>query len=72
MKYVVGYINFDDNDLILELIDAKNEHEAFWKHSQLQSGDWDDCNRDTIGMNAEELSQWSFDFDMMVSVLEIQ
>ncbi len=71
MKYVVGHISFFDNDLILELVDAKDEHEAFWKHSKLQDACWDDCVRDTLGMNSEELQAWSFGLDMLVSVLEL-
>lgn len=71
MKYVVGYISFFDNYLILERIDAKNEHEAFWKHSKLQDDCWEISKKETKGMDSEELQAWSFDCDMLVSVLEI-
>ncbi len=70
-NYVVGYINFFDNELILEEISASSPSEAFWKHSKLQYDGWDENQESTKGMDAEELQAWSFDFDMVVSVLEL-
>lgn len=71
MRYVVGYINFDDNELILEEVLANNPHEAFWRHSKLQDNYWNDCKSKTEGMNTDQLQDWSFDFDMLVSVLKL-
>ncbi len=71
MKYVVGYINFCDNVLILEEVSAKSAHEAFWKHSKMQSDDWNEMKEATKDMDAKQLQDWSFDFDMIVGVLEI-
>lgn len=70
-RYVVGYISLFDHELKLELVEAENEHEAFWKHSELQSPDWDGLEKETEGMDAAQLEDWSFDFDMVVAVLEL-
>ena len=71
MKYVVGHINQFDSDLILEEVTASSLHEAFWGHSKMKSDDWNDMKEDTKDMDAEQLQQWSFDFDMNVAVLEL-
>ncbi len=71
MKYVVGYINFFDNELILEEVSANSPHEAFWAHSKLRSDDWDANKEATKGMDSEELQDWGWDSDMSVSVLEL-
>lgn len=71
MKYVVGYINFFDNELILEEVMAESAHEAFWRHSKMQCNDWDAAKEATKGMDSDELQAWSFDFDMIVGVLEL-
>jgi len=70
-RYVVGHINCFDNNLILEVVEASDPHDAFWKHSKLQDDCWGSCKRDTEGMDPEELQNWSFDFDMSVAVLEL-
>lgn len=70
-RFVVGYINCSDNNLVLEEVSANSPHEAFWKHSKLQDDWWGDSVNVTKGMNSEELQDWSFDFDMSVSVLEL-
>ena len=70
-RYVVGYLNCFDNNLVLEEISADSPHDALWKHSKLQDDNWGDCVNDTKGMDSEELQDWGFDFDMSVSVLEV-
>jgi hypothetical protein len=70
-RYIVGYINFSDNNLVLEEILANNEPEAFWRHSKLQDDTWGELRKATKGMNSEELQDWSFDFDMCVNVMEL-
>jgi hypothetical protein len=70
-KFVIGYVNFYDNNLILELIEAESEHQARWQHSSLQSADWEGCNQDTHQMTPDEFQQWCFDCDMLISSIEI-
>ena len=35
-KFAVGYVNLYDENLIIEIIDAENWREAFYKHSQIK------------------------------------
>lgn len=70
-RFVVGYVNSFDNELILEEVSANSPHEAFWGHSKMQSDDWNEMKEATKDMNSEQLQAWSFDFDMLVSVLEL-
>jgi hypothetical protein len=70
-RYVVGYLNCFDNDLILEVVEADSPAAAFWSHSKLQGDDWGPNQEITKGMSPEELQDWAFDFDMSVAVLEI-
>jgi hypothetical protein len=71
IRYVVGYIDFFNNELILEEVLANNAHEALWQHSKLQESHWQGSVTATEGMDSEELQDWSFDSDMCVSILEI-
>lgn len=71
MRYIVGHVSLMENELRLEEVEAANECEAFWKHSQLQSPDWNTASIETFGMNSAELQEWGFDYDMLVSVLEL-
>ena len=70
-RYVVSYVSFFDNELILEEVSANSEYEAFWQHSKLQCDDWGTSKEDTKGMDSKELQSWSFEFDMLVGVLEL-
>lgn len=70
-RYVVGYLNCFDNDMILEVVEADSPSEAFWKHSKLKSDDWGPNQEITKGMSSKELQDWAFDFDMSVAVLEL-
>ncbi len=38
-KFVIGHVSFFDNNLVLELIEAKSEGEARWQHSKLRGGE---------------------------------
>lgn len=68
MKYVVGYINLSDYELILEEIMANSPHEALWNHSKMRNDDRGDMKERTKGMGPIELH---LDFDILVSVLEL-
>ena len=68
-KFVVGYINFFDNDLIIEIIEAEDWLKALHKHSQMIHTPWEDYFADcTIGRAKEK----AFDADMMFDVIEIK
>ncbi len=70
-KFVIGHIDFFYNHLVLELIEAENEHKARWQHSKLQDEGWEDCWEETAHMDACEFQKWCFACDMLVSSLEI-
>ena len=38
-KFAVGYINFFDNNLIVEIVEADNWFDAIWQHSKMLLGD---------------------------------
>jgi len=44
-KWAVGYINFYDNDLIIEIIKADTWYEALFKHSKV-SGNGSKLSKD--------------------------
>lgn len=62
-NYIVGAINFFDNDLKLEKISAENEIEAINKHSMV--------NGSFESKTLEEAKVEAFDMDMMVDVIKI-
>ena len=39
MKFSVGYVNFFDNELIIEVVEASNVKDALLKHSKLSDPD---------------------------------
>lgn len=63
-NYIVGAINFFDNDLKLEKISAENEIEAISKHSMINGFSFE-------SKTLEEIKVEAFDMDMMVDVIEI-
>lgn len=63
--YAVGYINFFDNDLIIEIISAPNWYEALHKHSKMQGERW------ISNYSLEEAKIEAFNADMMIDVKEI-
>lgn len=67
-EFAVGYINWFDNDLIIEIIRAENWKKALFKHSRLQSDDW---NQDDFGDTLEDAKSYAFNCDMMIEVTEI-
>lgn len=63
-NYIVGAINFFDNNLKLEKISAENEIEAINKHSMINGFSFE-------SKTLEEAKVEAFDMDMMVDVIEI-
>jgi len=70
-KYAVGYINFSDNELTIEIVEAPNIYEAVKKHSQLQ----EDSLQKWISEMPQELQDIKEEFfngDAMIDVKEIE
>lgn len=64
--YAVGYINWFDHDLKIEIIKAVDVRDAISKHSSLS-------NIVLLGMpqELEDIKQWFFDQDAMIEVIEL-
>jgi len=69
-QFAVGYINFYDNELTVEIVEADTEQEARWKHSKNDPTGWGDISGTDL-MDRKEFKEWCFDCDMMVDVIEI-
>ena len=67
-KYVVAWINFFDNELQQQYVVADNEFQALLKSNQ-DVIDMSDPIVNTMGM--EELKQFAFNCDGMISVYRI-
>lgn len=69
-KFAVGYINFFDNDLIIEIIEANNWFDAIWHHSKMiltkDEKPW------LPNTSLEKLKGEAFNCDMMIDVIEIK
>ena len=70
-KFAVGYVNLYDENLIIEIIDAENWREAFYKHSQIkeESKDWGDYFNDCTFLEAKRRA---YKLEMMIDVVEIK
>lgn len=66
-KFVVGCINFFDNDLIMEVIEAIDWKDALNQHSSLKG------NEDIIWPDSLKSAKIeAFNMDMMIDVIEIK
>jgi hypothetical protein len=72
-RFVVGYVDFVNNNLILEMIYAENKSQARWKHTRMIANNFrDECRTYTKHMNDNQFQQWCFDNEnLLVSVIEI-
>lgn len=66
-KYAVAFINFFDNDLKLEIIDAQSDVFAAYKYLLLNHADYDLPNFDTV----KELDTFMNDCDAAIEVEEV-
>ena len=64
-SYVVGHIDFFNNELVLERIEANTWQEALAAHSKCE--DMFDPMPDTL----EDAKEAAFDQDAMIAVLEL-
>lgn len=77
-KFAVGYINFYDNDLSIEIVDAADWKHALLAHSKIghtnENVDWlfksIDLSESTLSL--EKVKEYAFDGDMAIDVVEIK
>ena len=68
-KYAVAYMNFFDNELTIEFVEAETEKQAIFSHSKMQS---DSGWSEELSDNLDEIKQAFFDGDTLVDVKEIK
>ena len=67
-KFAVGYINFFDNNLIVEIVEADNWFDAIWQHSKMLLGDDEPW---LPSMSLEDTKIEAFNADMMIDVIKL-
>lgn len=76
MVFVVAYMSYFDNELILEQITAENWRDAVCKHSKTMFTCVDNGRKDQIvlteKMTIEEMKQIAFDCDVQMAVIQIE
>ena len=77
-KYAVSYINFFNNELTIEIVEAETIKKAILKHSKLLAENSDNGKVDeedwlhtNMPEELEEIKETFFDMDCMVDVVEI-
>lgn len=68
-KFAVGYIDFYDNELIIEIIEAKDWYAALRSHTKLKSLNEDECYLSSDSLEAAK--NIAFNSDFMIDVVEI-
>jgi len=63
-------MNFFDNDMTQEIVEAETEQAARWMHSKTKSG-WEPNREKTDVMNGSDFQGWCCDNDFLVSVVEV-
>ena len=72
MKYAVAGINFFDNVLIIEIIDAENWKEALAKHPLHKRETEDIGDVSWLPDDMEEAKIESFNADQMFDIIEVE
>jgi len=79
-RFAVGYANFFDNDLQIEIIEADDFREAIIKHSGFKAKDPKDADEIAKDMaewfssmpeTMEDVKQFFFDGDALVDAIQI-
>jgi hypothetical protein len=73
MKFVVAHINFFENVLTQEIINADSKEKARCMHSETlkhESSDWN-MFEETKDMNDEDFGEYCFDMEIQISYIEI-
>lgn len=68
-KFAVGYIDFYDNELIIEIIEAEDWYTALRSHTKLKSLNEDECYLPSDSLEAAK--DIAFNSDFMIDVVEI-
>lgn len=68
-KFAVGYIDFFDNNLIIEIVEAEDWYNALKEHSKIKKFSEDECYLPSDSL--EVAKNVAFNMDMMIDVVEI-
>lgn len=68
-KFAVGYIDFYDNELTIEIIEAEDWYAALSSHTKLKSMNEDQCYLPSDSLEAAKNE--AFNMDLMIDVVEI-
>ena len=68
-KFIVGYINFFDNSLKVELVEAENWKEALAKHSSMVDENGNPDDNSWLPDDIEKAKKFAFDFQFDVKEL---
>lgn len=68
-KFAVGYIDFYDNEIFIEIIEAKDWYAALRSHTKLKSLNEDECYLPSDSLEAAK--DIAFNSDFMIDVVEI-
>jgi len=73
MKYAVAYMNFWDNDMKIQIIEADGWKEALSKHTLFNKPEYpEDHDMSWISDEIEDAKMDLFNADMMFDVIEIE
>ena len=67
-KFAVAHIDFFDNDLIIEIVEANDWFDAIWHHSKMQLEDNEPWLPNT---SLEDAKNKAFNCDRMIDVIEL-
>lgn len=68
-KFAVGYIDFYDNELTIEIIEAEDWYTALNSHTKLKSMNEDECYLSSDSLEAAK--DIAFNNDFMIDVVEV-
>ncbi len=70
-RWVVSYINWFDNNLTSEIVEADSWHDAIFKHSAVAKNLDPEWHADLLKMDPENVKQAFFDCDSMIEAIKI-
>jgi len=71
-KFAVGHIDWSNNDLIIEIVEAPTLMESFAKHSKWPwKNDTEGYGERILAMDVEDFKRECFDCDCMMDSVEI-
>ena len=70
-KFIVGFINFFENKLVVELVEAENWKDALARHSELLDENGNPDDNSWLPDDIEEAKQEGYNADFLFDVKEI-